>query len=272
VKNAMTRADTLKKHGALAELKNTEKQIKNIAPGQRYPFVIYHNWVVNTPLETGIADAEKGVAALQTARKYENPFGVYVTGIDKSEEPDSIILKSRKKTFSYLGAVMTIPTGVQAVAAANYGTADDALRYLEMLHRSFGYALPGSMYEVSPDFGMMTQAWNIYGVAVTITEHFFGIRPRAYEKTIYVSPRLPSQWNDASLDHVKIGDNSFSLAISKKADHREYQIKQTRQDWTIIIDVKESKKVLVDDKAPGNGQIVNGELKVSGPDHKVEIF
>ncbi len=189
LKNAMTRADTLKKQEALVELKNTEKQLKNLIPGQRYPFVIYHNWVVNTPLETGIADVEKGMAALQTARKYENPFGVYVTGIDKTDEPDSIILKSRKKTFSYLGAVMTIPTGVQAVAAANYGTADDALRYLEMLHRSFGYALPGSMYEVSPDFGMITQAWNIYGVAVTITGHFFGIRPRAYEKTIYVSPQ-----------------------------------------------------------------------------------
>jgi glycogen debranching enzyme len=272
LKSAMTRADTLKKPGALAELKNTEKQMKNLASGKTYPFVIYHNWVVNTPLETGIADVEKGVAALQTARKYENPFGVYVTGIDKTEEPDSIILRSRKKTFSYLGAVMTIPTGVQAVAAANYGTADDALRYLEMLQRSFGYALPGSMYEVSPDFGMMTQAWNIYGVAVTITGHFFGIQPRAYEKSIHVSPRLPSQWNNVSLENVKIGDNLFSLSIQKKAGYRQYQIRQTRKDWTIIIDVRNSKKVLVDEKEPENGQMTGGELKITGPDHIVKIF
>ena len=272
LKNAMIRADTLKKYGAVAELRNTEKQMKNFTPGQRYPFVIYHNWVVNTPLETGIADVEKGVAALQTVRKYENPFGVYVTGIDKTEEPDSIILKSRKKTFSYLGAVMTIPTGVQAVAAANYGSADDALRYLEMLHRSFGYALPGSMYEVSPDFGMVTQAWNIYGVAVTITGHFFGIQPRAYEKAIYVSPRLPSQWNEVSLENVKVGDNIFSLAIHKKADLREYHIKQTQKDWTTIIDVRNSKRVLVDDKQPEKGQMIGGELRISGPEHTVKIF
>lgn len=272
LKNALTRADTLKKPGAVAELKNTEKQFEDFTAGQRYPFVIYHNWVVNTPLETDIADVEKGVAALQTVRKYENPFGVYVTGIDKSEEPDSIILNSRKKTFSYLGAVMTIPTGVQAVAAANYGTPDDALRYLEMLQRSFGYALPGSMYEVSPDFGMVTQAWNIYGVAVTITEHFFGIRPVAYEKKILVSPRLPAQWSEVSLDNVKVGDNSFSLAIRKKPDHTEYHIRQTRGDWTIIVDVRNSKRVLMDNKEPEKGTMIGGELKISGADHSVKIF
>ncbi len=227
---------------------------------------------MNTPLETGIADAEKGVAALHTARKFENPFGVYVTGIDKSEEPDSIILKSRKKTFSYLGAVMTIPTGVQAVAAANYGTADDALRYLEMLQRSFGYALPGSMYEVSPDFGMMTQAWNIYGVAVTLTGHLFGIQPRAYDKTIYVSPRLPSRWKDVSIANVKAGNNSFSLAIHIKGDHKEYQISQTHEDWVIIIDVRNTKKVLVDDREPGKDLMSGGELKITGKEHTVKIF
>jgi hypothetical protein len=128
------------------------------------------------------------------------------------------------------------------------------------------------MYEVSPDFGMMTQAWNIYGVAVTITGHFFGIRPRAYEKVIYVSPRLPSQWNDVSLENVKAGDNSFSLAIHKKAGYREYQIKQTREDWTIIIDVRNSKRVLVDDKEPENGQMIGGELRITGPDHSIKIF
>ena len=99
LKNAMTRADTLKKKEALAELKNTEKQLKNLVPGQRYPFVIYHNWVVNTPLETGIADAEKGVAALQTARKYENPFGVYVTGIDKIRRTGQYHIEIKKKNI-----------------------------------------------------------------------------------------------------------------------------------------------------------------------------
>ena len=124
--------------------------MKKYVRNKAIPHVIYHNWVVNTPLETGIADRDKGRAALAKSMTYENPFGVFVTGIDRTEEPDSVVLKSRKKTFSYTGAVMTLPTGVQAVAAARYGSPEEALQYIEKLHQSFSYALPGSMYEVSP--------------------------------------------------------------------------------------------------------------------------
>jgi hypothetical protein len=175
IKGAIIRADTLGKQWIIAELKETEKQLSKYTAIQQIPHVIYHNWVVNTPLETGVADFDKGQEALETAKKYENPYGVYVTGIDRTEEPDSVVLKSRGKTFSYIGAVMTMPTGVQAVAAANYGKPEDALRYITMLRRSFSYALPGSMYEVSPDFGMVVQAWNSYGVDMPIINHFLAL-------------------------------------------------------------------------------------------------
>jgi len=98
---ALVRADTLGKPWAVKELKTTEQKMKTYATGKHFPFVVYHNWVVNTPMETGVADKPKALAALQTAKKYENPFGVYVTGIDRSDEPDSVVLKSRKKTFSF---------------------------------------------------------------------------------------------------------------------------------------------------------------------------
>lgn len=209
---ALIRSDTLGKTWAVAELKNTQKQMKKYAANQILPHVIYHNWVVNTPLETGIADKEKGQAALKKAKTYENVYGAFVTGIDRTEEADSVVLKSRKKIFSYTGSVMTLPTSVLAVSAANYGTPDESLQYIKKLHRSFSYALPGSMYEVSPDFGMMTQAWNIYGVAVPIVKNFFGIQPKAYERTVYLSPHLPTDWKDASIAKVKVGDNSISLA------------------------------------------------------------
>jgi hypothetical protein len=269
---ASIRADTMRKPLAVAELKETEKQMGKYTSGQRYPFVIYHNWVVNTPLETGIADPDKGVAALQTAKRYENPFGVFVTGIDKTEEPDSVVLQMRKKIFSYTGAVMTIPTGVQSVAAANYGEPEDALRYISMLGRSFSYALPGSMYEVSPDFGMMVQAWNCYGVEVPLISHFFGIKPKAYEKSVYIAPRLPSAWKDAALNAVRVGNNSISLAISLKSDHREYRIRQTLADWTVIIDVKDAKKVYVDSIEKDIKSIEDGMLKLSGREIFLKIY
>ena len=269
---ALIRSDTLGKPWAVAELKATQKQLKALSATERVPHVIYHNWVVNTPMETGIADAEKGGAALVKAKTYENAFGAFVTGIDRTEEPDSVVLKSRKKIFSYTGAVMTLPTGVLAVGAARYGKPEDALHYIEKLNQSFSYALPGSMYEVSPDFGMMTQAWNIYGVAVPIIQHFFGIQPKAYEKTIFLSPHLPELWKEVSLDNVRVGDNALSLVISQKDDHKEYRITQAKNDWTLIIDVANAKKVLVNDKEVARKAIVGDKLTLNGQNFTIQIY
>lgn len=269
---ALVRADTLGKPWAVAELKATQKNLSRYGASQHVPFVVYHNWVVNTPMETGVADLEKGKAALQTAKKYENPFGVYVTGIDRTEEVDSVVLKSRKKTFSYIGAVMTLPTGVQAIAAAKYGTPDESLGYIQKLQQSFSYALPGSMYEVSPDFGMVTQAWNIYGVAVPIIQHFFGIVPQAYNKTIFLSPSMPASWKEAAIDRVKVGNNSLSLKVTQKEDHVEYRIQQTQPDWTIKFDVTTSKKILVNNNQVDNEAIIDGVLTLTGSEILLKIY
>jgi glycogen debranching enzyme len=269
---ALIRADTLGKPLAVAELTATRKQLKKYNPAQQIPHVIYHNWVVNTPMETGVADLEKGKLALQTARKYENPFGVYVTGIDRTDEPDSVVLKSRKKTFSYTGAVMTLPTGVQAVGSARYGTPEETLGYLHKLQRSFSYALPGSMYEVSPDFGMVTQAWNIYGVAVPIIQHFFGIQPRAYKKSISIAPRMPTSWNEAAIENVKVGDNAISLTVNQREDHIEYRIQQKEEDWLVIINVKNSKSIQVNGEAIDNTKIIDGLLTLTGQQNIVQVY
>lgn len=260
---ALVRADTLGKPWAVAELKELEKRLQAYRADQQVPHVIYHNWVVNTPMETGVADPEKGKRALETARKYENAFGAFVTGIDRTVGADSVVLKSRKKTFSYTGAVMTLPTGVQAVAAARYGTPEDALAYLQKLRRSFSYALPGSMYEVSPDFGMITQAWNIYGVAVPVVHHFFGIRPQAYDQTVYLSPRMPASWKESSLENVKVGSNSLSLTIRQDENRTEYHITQTLPDWKVVVDISNVRKLIVngeeqDINSPGDSITMSG--------------
>jgi len=265
---ALVRADTLGKPWAVKELKATEQKMKTYSVGKQFPFVVYHNWVVNTPMETGVANKDKALAALQTATRYENPFGVYVTGIDRSDEPDSVVLKSRKKTFSYTGAVMTLPTGVQAVAAANYGKPNEALGYIKKLQQSFSYALPGSMYEVSPDFGMVVQAWNIYGVAVPIIQSFFGIKPNAMEKQIIISPQLPDGWNEVAIENVKVGENMINLKINRSAEYTEYQLQQSAPAWKLLIEVVGAKKVLVNQKeVPLSNQLV-----LEGADLVVRIY
>jgi glycogen debranching enzyme len=232
IKQAIVRADTLQKPWAVAELKQTEKYIQANPSDQARPFVVHHNWVVNTPMEMGLADPEKAIKALETANKYTNPFGLFVTGIDRDASAGSDAGSYKApKIFTYTGAVMTLPTGVMAVAENNYGRPDQALDYMQKLTRSFSYALPGSMYEVSPDFGMMTQAWNVFGFAVPIVEQFFGIQPRADLHEITIAPRMPLSWKEAHIENVEIGDNRISVHYLQGQTPRVTQSK----NWKIIL-------------------------------------
>jgi len=197
---------------------------------------VFHNWVVNTPMEMGIADTDKALAALDKAKKYVNPFGVFVTGIDRDEASDAQDGSfAGGKVFTYTGAVMTLPTGVQAIAENNYGRPDEALEYLQRMTRSFSFALPGSIYEVSPDYGMMAQAWNLYSYAVPIVTQFFGIRPDAGNKLIHISPVMPSSWTEAIIENVIIGDNEIHLTYRKAGDEVILEIEQKLKDWDINI-------------------------------------
>ena len=85
IEDALIRADTLNKPWAVEELKASREKIKNYPAGQKQGFVLYHNWVVNTPMEMGIAPTEKAIKALDTGSKFVSPFGVFVTGIDRDE-------------------------------------------------------------------------------------------------------------------------------------------------------------------------------------------
>ena len=133
---------------------------------------------------------------------------------------------------------MTLPTAVQIVGENNYGRPDKALNYLQKMTRSFSYALPGSMYEVSPDYGMIVQAWNIYGYGVPIVQQFFGIQPLAHKKIVYIRPQMPSDWTTASLEHVKIADNLVSVYFDETEDgQKQIRVNQTANDWEIHLEL-----------------------------------
>ncbi|MEQ8478493.1 glycogen debranching protein [Fulvivirga sp.] len=236
IDDAIIRADTLKKPWAVEELKQTKAFIKANPSKELRPFVLHHNWVVNTPMEMGIADSAKAIKALNTAEQFVNPFGVFVTGIDRDESAgtDDGSFKG-SKIFSYTGAVMTLPTSVQAVGENNYGHPDKALNYLERMTRSFSYAHPGSMYEVSPDYGMLVQAWNIYGFAVPIVKQFFGINPDVANKTIVIAPQMPTSWDKASLENVIVGANEVSVFYEMSQGKLILKVNQTNPDYKLKI-------------------------------------
>ena len=235
--DAIIRADTLKKPWAVAELKNSKKQIEIYPDDKKRGFVIHHNWVVNTPMEMGVADKEKAIKALETAKKFTNPYGMFVTGIDRDQtagtEEGSFV--TNRKIFTYTGAVMTLPTGVQAVAENNYGRPDEAYSLLKRMMKSFSFALPGSIYEVSPDFGMFSQAWNMYAFGEPIIKQFFGIKPLAHLKTIHISPLLPNKLADGKIQNVEIGENLIGMSFIQKSESQTFNISQKNGSWKLIL-------------------------------------
>jgi len=249
LEDAIVRADTLSKPWAVEELKQTKQRILSNPSNDLKPFVLHHNWVVNTPMEMSIADSDKAEKALKTAENFVNPFGVFVTGIDRDESAGSDEGSFKgSKSFSYTGAVMTLPTSVLAIAENNYGHPDKALDYLKRMTKSFSYALPGSMYEVSPDYGMITQAWTIYGYAIPIIQQFFGIQPMASKKIVRIQPQMPSTWNNVSLENVETVDNSISVFYTKSDGELELKVLQENSNWTleIVIPKKDFKNYEVD--------------------------
>lgn len=235
INDAIVRADTLKKPWAVAELQAAKSAIVRSSMTKKKGFVVHHNWVVNTPMETGIADGPKALAALNTASKFINPFGAFVTGIDRDESAgkDERSVAGNNKVFTYTGAVMTLPTGVLAIAENNYGRPDRALDYLKRMTKSFSFALPGSIYEVSPDYGMMAQAWNIYSYAVPVVQQFFGIQPNAPAEMIRFQPQMPSQWSEAKLENVEAGINELDIVFSRNANSESWEIAQTKENWKV---------------------------------------
>ena len=266
IEDALIRADTLNKPWAIEELIATKKQIlASSKTDSLKPFVLHHNWVVNTPMEMGIADSTKAITALNTAKKFTNPFGVFVTGIDRDDSAGKDFGSFKgSKVFSYTGAVMTLPTGVQAVAENNYGRPDEALDYLNRMTRTFSYALPGSIYEVSPDYGMITQAWNAYAFAVPIVQQFFGILPQAQHQKIVIRPQMPSSWDNASLENIKVADNEISVYFKNTNGKLSLEVLQTNPDWTIQLELPKGEYIAptsLEEHATGQHSIFTGTGK-----------
>jgi glycogen debranching enzyme len=245
IEDAIVRADTLNKPWAVEELVETKQYILDNPSQTVRPFVLHHNWVVNTPLEMKIADSEKAEKALKTARKFVNPYGVFVTGIDRDEYAGKELGSFKgSKAFSYTGAVMTLPTGVSAIAENNYGNPDQALDYLKRMGRSFSFALPGSIYEVSPDYGMFAQAWNLYSYAVPVVQQFFGIEPVASERKININPLMPSSWDFAKLENVLVGDNQISIDYKKTSAGYELIVKSEENGWDLVVETRKGYTIL----------------------------
>ena len=212
------------------------------------------NWVISTPMETGIAGREQAVRALgrMATDEFTGPWGVYLSGLHRD-------------------AMMTISTGVQAVAEARYDRMDEALRRMRLIAGTFGMRLPGSMSEMSPDYGCFVQAWTAYGIVRPLISHMFGIRPEAHRRRLTLRPRLPGGWREASVRRVRIGTGDreneldFEIALGERED--VYRFSFLRPGWqaALNIPVRGDEEILVDGRrADRNGADFGGGSAAEG--------
>jgi hypothetical protein len=153
-----------------------------------------------------------------------------------------------------------LPTGVQAISENNYGHPNKAYDLVKRMLSTFSFALPGSMYEVSPDYGMMTQAWNSYAFEVPVIQQFFGIQPLAFKKEIHLNPSWPDSMNIGSIKNVAIGDNALSISFKHNTSKTTYHLKQ-KKPWTIYF----SPQTGVYKRWMLNGEIVKPILRNGRP-------
>jgi len=182
-------------------------------PDTTRAWITNENWVIVTPVETGIAPRDRAIRLLDRIRK-ENvgEYGPYLSATDKQ-------------------AMMTISTGVQAVAEAKYGRMDQALWYVDKIVETFNRKLPGSISEMMPDYGCFTIAWTSYGIVVPLILHVFGIEPDAPNQTVILDPKLPSDWEDISIEDLPIGNNLISFSRARTGRGVEYTVAARDTGW-----------------------------------------
>jgi glycogen debranching enzyme len=187
------------------------------APDVRRGWLTNRNWVIATPMETGIAPRERAIRLLDKIRR-EN-VGEY-----------GPFLSATERLY-----MMTIATGVQAVAEASYGRTDEALWYVQRIVETFNRVTPGSISEMMPDWGCFVIAWTSYGVVVPLVEHVFGIQPDAVGRTVVFSPHLPTGWENMSIEDLPIGTNTVSFSRAKTEKGIEYEIESRDGAWNMVL-------------------------------------
>lgn len=188
-------------------LLNLKDRLLQMPQEEEIPFIINKNWVINIPMETQLAEKEKAYQALKTMRSedFVSEYGLRLSGFMKA-------------------GTMTISTGVQAVAEGRYYNCNESLSLLKRMFKTFGMTLPGSMNEMSPDYGCFTQAWTIYGVMVPVVECFAGIRPFMQQQKVVVEPCVPDAWDKMQLTGIRIGEGNIDFSYRKEQKKVVYEI------------------------------------------------
>jgi glycogen debranching enzyme len=230
---------------AAQDLEKMKDAMSELDPKSEQPW-LFKNWVINTPMEVGLAPRDKAIRALDRmgTPEFTGPWGTYLSG-------------------TYRTQMMTISTGVQAVAEAQYDRMDESLRFVKLIASTFNKRLPGSISEMSPDYGCFVQAWTNYGIVWPLMTYMLGIQPRAYWNELTIRPRLPQAWKHAAVEQVHLGLNEtaniLKLGIKLSETEDVYQIALDVVGWTVKLDLGNASnaRILLDGIEASANQILS---------------
>ncbi|TMI67632.1 MAG: hypothetical protein E6H09_23965 [Bacteroidetes bacterium] len=228
-------------------------KFSNLPVGTKKGWFTNKNWVISTPAEMGIAPREKAIRLLDKVRNEDcGDYGPYLSAVEKRY-------------------MMTISTGVQAIAECAYDRTDEAMWYVDKIVQTFSRVLPGSISEMMPDYGCPVQAWTIYGLAVPLVTHVLGISPDAYHKSVVITPHLPSDWNHAAIYDLPIGNNTISFAVERRGYNAVYSITSVAPGWKYSLKING----LTGHKYKINGKefiAVADEIDLRGTVNRIELL
>lgn len=232
---------------------NLVREFSALPPGTQRGWFTNKNWVISTPAETGMAPRNKAIRLLDKVRREDcGPYGPWLSAVEQRY-------------------MMTISTGVQAMAECAYGRTDQAMWYVDKIVQTFSRVLPGSISEMMPDYGCPVQAWTIYGLATPLVTHVLGVQPDAYRRNILLSPHLPTGWDHGCIYELPVGNNSLSFTIQKREGRSSYLVRATSPGWTytLHIDGVAGKRYRL------NGKVLRAatdDITLKGTVNKVEVL
>jgi glycogen debranching enzyme len=165
-------------------------------PAVDLPWLLRH-WVVFCPMEVGVATAEQATQSFARLLSPEfcNEWGMYL-------HPE------RQE-------VMSINTGLLALALTRYGRIDDALKLVQPMAAALNRRTPGAISEALPDQWCFLQLWSNLGIISPLVEGVLGIEPQAGEQRLQVMPHFPTGWDKVALERFQVGNACFTIDASR---------------------------------------------------------
>jgi glycogen debranching enzyme len=185
-------------------------------PDLDLPWLLRH-WVVFCPVEVGLASPAQAAHLLQrlATPEFGNQWGMYL-------HPD------RRD-------VMSINSGLLALAQTRYGQVDAALTRIQAMAQTLYVHMPGAISEALPDQWCFLQLWSALGIISPLVEGIFGLEPCASERRLRVVVHLPTGWHAAELRQVCVGDAHFTIHASRQSQRYTLTVTTDAPDYALEV-------------------------------------